>query len=165
LDRSRLKANDAQENYGLHRIDIHQVLLKTCLQESGSGTPCLLLTKHRAQQVSSADGRVVFENGVEITADLIVRADGIGSKMRAGIGIIPDITPSDTYYRCVMDVQQLRDLGLDHVRIIGERKIPQAYCLITHETLPQLQFPSQRSNANTRSFRFLSAMLSISGAG
>jgi len=77
--------------------------------------PCRLLTNHRAISVSPGDGSIVFENSVTIVADLIIGADGIGSKTRAAIGITAEIEPSDTCYRCIMDAKKLRDLGLEDV--------------------------------------------------
>lgn len=60
-----------------HRQDIHTVLKETALSSEGQGPPARLEVNHRAVDVDCENGRVTFENGNTITADLIIGADGI----------------------------------------------------------------------------------------
>jgi salicylate hydroxylase len=64
--------------------------------------------------ISPEEGKVIFSNGVEITADLIIGADGIHSTIRSAIGIIPEIEVLPTSaYRCLLSVPKLREFGLE----------------------------------------------------
>jgi len=108
------KAKFGSEYYNFHRIDMHQTLLKTVQQESGPGTPCKILTNHRAISVDSQNGKVEFENNSSVNADLIIAADGIRSRTREAIGIIPKFEASESCcYRCIITADKLRSLGLE----------------------------------------------------
>lgn len=60
-----------------HRQDIHAVLKETAVMEEGEGTPAKLVFNHRAKAIDCEAGKVTFENGVTIEADMIIGADGI----------------------------------------------------------------------------------------
>jgi salicylate hydroxylase len=62
--------------YSFHRQDIHRELKRTATTEEGDGPPVQLLLNHRAISVDVEKGWIKFENGSEITADLVVAADG-----------------------------------------------------------------------------------------
>lgn len=74
------------DTMGFQRCDLHQILLKTALSHDGKGTPCKLVTGKLAVGVDCDLGKVTFENGTTITADLVIAADGIHSRMRSAIG-------------------------------------------------------------------------------
>nr|RBQ95162.1 hypothetical protein FVER53263_20679 [Fusarium verticillioides] len=63
--------------YSFHRPDIHSELKRTATASEGEGPPAKLLLTHKAIKVDAEKGWVKFENGLEITADLFVAADGI----------------------------------------------------------------------------------------
>jgi salicylate hydroxylase len=90
------------------------VLLRAVQQESGTGPPCKLVLNRRVVDASPEIGQVTFENGETITADVVIGADGGGSRIRATIGIVPDAKRSARCcYRSIIASQKLRDLGLD----------------------------------------------------
>ncbi|KAL9566138.1 hypothetical protein ACKAV7_009725 [Fusarium commune] len=104
------------ERYDLcsfHRPDIHSELKRTATTSEGEGPPAKLLLNHKAIQVDAEKGWVKFENGLEITADLVVAADGIRSNTRAEIGVQTHATPSSSCcYRCIVPYEKLEKLGL-----------------------------------------------------
>ncbi|KAL9566187.1 hypothetical protein ACKAV7_009721 [Fusarium commune] len=94
-------------------FDIHSELKRTATTSEGEGPPAKLLLNHKAIQVDAEKGWVKFENGLEITADLVVAADGIRSNTRAEIGVQTHATPSSSCcYRCIVPYEKLEKLGL-----------------------------------------------------
>lgn len=92
---------------------MHQVLLKTVQSEEGVGSPCKIITNHKAIDVDSQKGSIKFENGATATADLIIGADGIRSRTREAIGITPKFSSSESCcYRCIISAEKLHSLGL-----------------------------------------------------
>lgn len=63
--------------YSFHRRDIHDELKRSATTSEGQGPPAKLLLNHRAVELDAEKGWVRFENGLEMTADLIIAADGI----------------------------------------------------------------------------------------
>ncbi|KAJ5226565.1 uncharacterized protein N7469_006571 [Penicillium citrinum] len=97
-----------------HRIDIHKQLIKSAFENEGEGPACVLNVNHKAIEVDAEEGRVKFENGAEISADMIVAADGIRSLTRELIGITPEYTMSTSCcYRCIIGADKLRSLDLE----------------------------------------------------
>ncbi|KAL5589292.1 hypothetical protein FOVSG1_011159 [Fusarium oxysporum f. sp. vasinfectum] len=98
--------------YSFHRPDIHAELKRTATTSEGEGPPAKLLLNHKAVEVDAEKGWVKFENGLEITADLVVAADGIRSNTRAEIGVETHATPSSSCcYRCIVPYEKLEKLG------------------------------------------------------
>jgi salicylate hydroxylase len=92
---------------------MHRALLKTVQQEEGDGTPCRILTNHKAIAVDYENGSIQFENGVSESAQLIIAADGIRSRTREAIGITPKVESSESCcYRCIISAEKLHSLGL-----------------------------------------------------
>ena len=92
---------------------MHQVLLRTVQQESGQGTPCTLVTNHKAIKIDADVGNITFENGETVTHEMIIAADGIRSRSRECIGITPRFEGSASCcYRCIIAAEKLRSLGL-----------------------------------------------------
>ena len=97
-----------------HRIDLHNVLKQTAVQEAGKGTPCKLEVWHKAVEIDAEAGSVKFENGTSVTADVIIAADGIRSLARGQLGIVPKYVASTSCcYRCIISADKLRQLGLE----------------------------------------------------
>jgi len=64
--------------------------------------------------ISPEERKVSFSNGVGITADLIIGADGIHSTIRSAIGIVPEIeTLPTSAFRCLLSAPKLREFGLE----------------------------------------------------
>lgn len=68
-----------------HRVDMHTMLLEAATQEAGEGTPCSVVVDHIAKECDPEAGTVTFENGVTISADLIIGADGIRVSLGANL--------------------------------------------------------------------------------
>lgn len=64
-----------------HRVDLHSELKKVASAEDGPGTPAILRTSTRVASVST-DGRVILESGEQLSADVVIGADGVHSKTR-----------------------------------------------------------------------------------
>jgi salicylate hydroxylase len=97
-----------------HRIDLHQLLKKTATSKDGAGMPCVLQVWHKAIEVDADAGRIRFENGTEVVADVIIAADGIRSVTRERIGVTPKYVASTSCcYRCIISADKLRELGLE----------------------------------------------------
>lgn len=91
-----------------HRIDLHNLLKKTAIERG-----CKLECWHKAVEIDVEHGKVQFENGKFIVADVVVCADGIRSQMRKKMGVIPQVTPSASCcYRCIIPTERLLELGL-----------------------------------------------------
>lgn len=90
--------------YNFHRIDLHTELKKTAIGNTIPGEPCELHLNHKAIDVDTEAGEVTFENGVKITADMIIAADGIRSQIRQLIGVVPQFdTSTSCCYRCLIN--------------------------------------------------------------
>lgn len=97
-----------------HRIDLHNVLKQTAVQEQGKGTPCKLEVWHKAVEIDPEGGLITFENGKKVVADVIIAADGIRSLARLQMGITPKFVASTSCcYRCIISADRLRQLGLE----------------------------------------------------
>ncbi|KAK5995467.1 3-hydroxybenzoate 6-hydroxylase 1-like protein [Cladobotryum mycophilum] len=109
---------DYRERFGtdynnFHRIDLHQHLKHVATTSEGDGVPAQLKVWHKAIHLDPVEGRVTFDNGAEVTHDMVVCADGIRSQMRQHLGVIPDVTPSTSCcYRCIIHADKLRALSL-----------------------------------------------------
>ncbi|KAM4065679.1 FAD binding domain-containing protein [Hirsutella rhossiliensis] len=96
-----------------HRIDLHERLKHVAMADEGGGTPAVLKLWHRAVGLDPVRGKILFDNGVEATHDVVVCADGIRSQMRQQLGIEPHVAPSTSCcYRCIIPADRLRELGL-----------------------------------------------------
>ncbi|ODV84124.1 hypothetical protein CANARDRAFT_8802 [[Candida] arabinofermentans NRRL YB-2248] len=107
---------DYKESFGyeylnLHRVDLHSLLLKECLIDDDES--CVLKTNHKATLVDFENGVIEFENGVCVTHDLIVGADGIRSKTRDQIGLVSDFKKSTSCcIRCLINTSDVLKLNL-----------------------------------------------------
>ncbi|TVY35028.1 FAD-dependent urate hydroxylase [Lachnellula occidentalis] len=79
-----------------HRQHMHTMLKDCAMQDHGEGIPAKLLVNHACQSIELETGRITFKNGVTVTHDLIIGADGIGSVVRGMLGIHPLKKPSDS---------------------------------------------------------------------
>ncbi|EQL01931.1 salicylate hydroxylase [Ophiocordyceps sinensis CO18] len=91
---------DYEERWGhvynmFHRQHMHAMLKDCALQDEGEGTPAKLLVNHKLRDVDVDGGKLGFQNGAVARHHLLVGADGIGSAVRAGIGITPEKRPAE----------------------------------------------------------------------
>lgn len=87
-DLSDYKEKWGHEYYMFHRQDMHKTLLEYATSEEGEGFPVQLFVNHRVQDLDCEAGRVRFTNGKEITADLVVGADGIRVSGRESVWLM-----------------------------------------------------------------------------
>lgn len=107
------KGRFGYDTLGFQRCDLHNVLLDAALGENGEGIPCRMVTKHKAVEMDAEFRKVIFENGKVVEADLVIGADGIHSRIRSAIGIVPDIKQaSSCAYRHVIPTAKARSLGI-----------------------------------------------------
>jgi salicylate hydroxylase len=108
------------ERYGapyahVHRADLHAMLHRACLADDDAGEPVELHLASTVADVRDADGsaaRLVLADGEEVTADLVIGADGIHSRVRRSLGVTEDARFSgDTAWRAVISVRDLQSAG------------------------------------------------------
>lgn len=96
-----------------HRVDMHNMLMKSATGEEGEGEPAKLVVDHQCTDVDLESGSITFANGVKAQHDLVIGADGIGSAVRRIIGISPDKKQAtSTCYHCIIPTEKVRRLGL-----------------------------------------------------
>jgi salicylate hydroxylase len=104
------------DTLGFQRCDLHRILLDAALSKDGIGIPSELKTSYKAVGVDAEHGRVTFENGEVVTADLVIAAGGIHSRLRSAIGITPVIKQAlSCAYRHVIPMAKVRELGLGDI--------------------------------------------------
>ncbi|KAJ7283364.1 salicylate hydroxylase [Mycena rebaudengoi] len=115
------KLDKYEEEWGnvynmFHRQDMHATLLKTAKAPRTAptdGEPCRVFIDHICDSVDPVAGTVTFKNGVTITADIIIGADGIRSVVRGSLDIVPDTKSApQTCYRCNVMTEDIKKLGL-----------------------------------------------------
>jgi len=89
--------------YGVHRVPLLKLLAEGI-------DPGRVHLGHRVAEASE-DGRLRFENGAEVTADVVVAADGVHSAVRRAIGFGGEAVFSGTVgYRGLVPVSKLPSL-------------------------------------------------------
>ncbi|KAI1844277.1 hypothetical protein JX265_007884 [Neoarthrinium moseri] len=69
----------------VHRVSLHDTLKKAATTKDGPGIAPVLQTSTKVVEVDAEAGKVVFQDGSVVEADVIVGADGIYSKTRKAI--------------------------------------------------------------------------------
>jgi salicylate hydroxylase len=117
-----------------------RMMITTATQTAGQGPPSTLKILHSARSIDFDRGEIEFENGLRVTADLIIGADGVvvsrggcflrsffrsgmcrlhlclapQSKTRALMDLEPTIKlAASTCYRCNVRLDQLQEMGLE----------------------------------------------------
>ncbi|OAL06969.1 FAD binding domain-containing protein [Phaeosphaeriaceae sp. SRC1lsM3a] len=93
-----------------HRQDLHSYLLRSAKSTARAGPPVIVRTSARVTHCDCDAGTVTLEKQEILTADLVVGADGIHSRLRA-IVTKEDIKPKPTgssCYRLMMSSEALR---------------------------------------------------------
>ena len=96
-----------------HRVNMHEMLMDSATNSRGEGPPAQLRLDHKCQEIDHETGIITFTNGITAHHDLIVGADGIGSRVRRTLNILPKRQQStSTCYHCVIDTSEVSRLGL-----------------------------------------------------
>lgn len=108
------KAKFGYPYFNFHRIDIHKTLKDTATSLEGLGDACHLFTNHKAIKVDPETGHIVFENGEEADAELIIAADGIRSLTKPQLDIEPRFRNSDlSCVRVLLNAKDAKQLGFN----------------------------------------------------
>jgi salicylate hydroxylase len=96
-----------------HREDMHATMRESAFGEKGKGPPAKLLTNRRVRTVDAEAGKITFDDGEVVVADLIIGGDGIRSVVRSQIGVEANITPAAlACYRCNTHYDVIKEKGL-----------------------------------------------------
>jgi salicylate hydroxylase len=84
VDMSAAKERFGAEPWAIHRVDLHNELLRLATSTTESGIPIKL---HLSSEVVSAsvEGKILLKDGSTQTADLVVAADGMKSVLREAV--------------------------------------------------------------------------------
>ncbi|KAF4632817.1 hypothetical protein G7Y89_g5306 [Cudoniella acicularis] len=97
--------------WSVHRVDLHNELLRLATTEKGHGRPVQI---HLASEVvaASADGFITLKDSTRHTADLIVAADGLHSVLKRVVleqEATPPLPTGLSAFRFLIDTQALLD--------------------------------------------------------
>ncbi|KXH38484.1 hypothetical protein CSIM01_05609 [Colletotrichum simmondsii] len=111
---------DCRKGFGsewwmVHRQDLKDALLRAATSpDLGlSGHPAKIIYNSRVMQINPQDRAVIFEDGSEIKADLIIGADGIHSKVRRAVAgpCYAESTPANlSLYRFTISRSKISDV-------------------------------------------------------
>ncbi|KAF2730828.1 putative salicylate hydroxylase [Polyplosphaeria fusca] len=98
----------------IHRVDLHNELLRLATSETEPGHP---VTLHLASEVvdASTDGWIRLRNGAKHTADLVVGADGLHSVLKSVVAPTSDAEPQATglsAFRFLIDTDKVNPATL-----------------------------------------------------
>jgi 2-polyprenyl-6-methoxyphenol hydroxylase-like FAD-dependent oxidoreductase len=79
----------------VHRVHLHNALKEHATRVEGPGTPAILRLSTRIVHVDSASGIIELGAGEKVKGDLVIGADGVGSRCRR---FVPggDVKPYDS---------------------------------------------------------------------
>ncbi|KAI0817648.1 hypothetical protein GGR55DRAFT_621326 [Xylaria sp. FL0064] len=66
----------------VHRVALHNKLKETATNKAGPGIPAVIKLSKKAVEVEADVGIVTLEDGTLVTADVVIGADGVYSRMR-----------------------------------------------------------------------------------
>jgi len=131
---AKVDLKSAEERFGapiwaVHRVDLHNELLRLATKESGHGQPIQI---HLASEIidASIDGSVTLKNGAKRVADLVVAADGLHSVLKSvvlGQDVTPPLPTGLSAFRFLIDTEIL--LEDDNLSASLSRKGPGATLL------------------------------------
>lgn len=70
-----------------HRVDLQNELLELATRQNGPGKPCKLALGEQVVSCDAEFGSVTLKNGMMITADVIIGADGIRSTVSSAYAL------------------------------------------------------------------------------
>jgi salicylate hydroxylase len=96
----------------VHRADLHQALLRAAVDPGFAGPPAQIRTSSTAVAIDESDPlrpRVMFADGSDLAATVVVGADGIRSMVREHIGAPTEVIDSgDMAFRTLLDGEAVR---------------------------------------------------------
>lgn len=116
-----------------HRQDLHACLLRTATSTDRPGNPAEIRTSSKVVACDCEQGIVSLDNGQQLTADLIVAADGIHSDLRKMV-IGEDVHPIPTglsAYRLVIPTAVLEENAPEFCSKIKPRE-PYTSMMVAH---------------------------------
>jgi salicylate hydroxylase len=109
VDMTAAKARFGAEPWAVHRVDLHNELLRLATSTEEAGIPVKL---HLSSEVVEAttSGKIVLRDGSTRTADLVIGADGVKSAVRKTVTQepAPSATTGSSAFRFLVDTQQLK---------------------------------------------------------
>lgn len=117
LDLDKLLGSDFNENFIIHRADLHSAILGGLDKKS-------IHTDHECEQIEqSSDGvKIIFKNGKTAEGDLLIGADGFNSVVRNVLfGETAVRYSGQTCYRGVVDISALQPSVLGEFHGTGQR--------------------------------------------
>ena len=108
IDMSKAMERFGAEAWSIHRVDLHNELLRLATSTTEAGVPAKL---HLSSEVVSAsgEGSIVLKDGSRRTADLIAAADGLKSVTREVVTELsgPPTPTGMSAFRLLVDTKQL----------------------------------------------------------
>ena len=97
--------------WAVHRVDLHKELRRLATSETEPGCPVQI---HLASEViaASKDGSIMLKNNSELTADLVIGADGLRSVLRSVVLEKNTLAPTPTglsAFRFLINTQRLTE--------------------------------------------------------
>lgn len=100
------------ETFAVHRVDMHNELLRLALEPEGDLKPVELKLSSRVVDGSASEGWIQLEDGTKHFADLIVGADGIHSVIKPMAIGCDQVKPKSTglsAFRFLVPTQRLKE--------------------------------------------------------
>ncbi|KAH6853737.1 hypothetical protein B0I37DRAFT_14218 [Chaetomium sp. MPI-CAGE-AT-0009] len=101
IDLTESNARWIYPHHMVQRSALHRELMRVATSMEGGGDPVTMLPKHRVVNVDPEVG-VYVENGVLVSADVIIGADGIASKAREVISNAPLLRTGKAAFRFII---------------------------------------------------------------
>ncbi|KAF4218734.1 hypothetical protein CNMCM6457_003640 [Aspergillus fumigatiaffinis] len=112
LDLSDYADRWGHDYYNFYRVDMHRMLWIAATSQ-GDGEPAVVKMGHTCDFVNVETGQITFSNGITIQHDLVVGADGIGSRIRRCLGFVPERKRATSgCIHCVIKTSEVHRLGL-----------------------------------------------------
>lgn len=111
-DKLHMKIQLTTEQYGEDRVCFHRVDLHSALRQAALDSGAHIHTSSRVTKVDTEAGKVWLEDASEMSADLIIGADGIRSAVRSAVvqADAPALPTGLSAFRTLIPMDDLRDI-------------------------------------------------------